>query len=227
MRVAVVIPALDEATTIAAVVQSARRAVDAPVYVVDGGSADATAERARAAGARVCVERRRGYGRACDRGLREAARDGAAAVAFLDGAGAEDPADLPAVLGPVAAGRADLVVGSRVRGWREPGALRPLQRVGNALATRLIAARTGHRYSDLGSMRAIGVAAYDRLELAEMTWGWPTQLQVRAATRGLRIQEVPVRYRRRRGGRSKVSASARGSARAGVAILRVVLWGGS
>ena len=229
MTVAVIIPALDEAATIAAVVRGARAAVPgASVVVVDGGSRDGTVSLARDAGAVVVSESRRGYGRACQAGVQAAAALGAEVVAFIDAALAEDPADLAAVVSPVADGRADLVLGSRVLGEREPGALRPVQRWGNALATGLIRVRYGVRYTDLGSMRAIRLDGLRALGLEEPAHGWPVAMQVAAAEAGLRVLEVPIRYRRRRGGRSKVSGSPLGAVRAGAAILRVVLaprWG--
>ena len=140
MKVAVVIPALHEATTIGATVRGVLAGtsdVDG-VIVVDGGSRDDTVEQAEDAGAQLVVERRRGYGRACKTGVDHASRSGADVIVFIDGGGAEAPGDLPAVLAPIADGRADLVVGSRVLGDREFGALRPRQRIGNALATALI-----------------------------------------------------------------------------------------
>lgn len=229
MRVAVVIPVLDEAGTIESIVRAARATVGdtpRPVIVVDGGSVDDTRNRARAGGADVVIEPRRGYGRACAAGAQRAGELGAEVVAFLDGAGAEDPRDLPRIVAPILAGEADFVVGSRVLGDAEPGALRPAQRVGNHVATWLIAWLHGHRYTDLGSMRAIRCDALRDLGLVEAAHGWPAEMQVKAARAGLRIRELPIRYRRRRTGQSKVSGTLRGTMRAGVAILRVVVWGG-
>ncbi len=223
MRVVVIVPVLDEAGAIGDVVEGVRRATGAAVVVVDGGSRDGTAERAREAGGGVVVEPRPGFGRACLRGIAEARRLGADVVAFLDGSGADDPADLPAVLAPIRSGAADFVLGTRTRGRSERGALRPWQRLGNALAVEVIALRTGVRYTELGSMRAIRLDALERLDLHEQGSGWPAAMQVRAARAGLRIQEVAVARRRRRTGRSKVSGDLRGAIRAGFAILRVVL----
>jgi glycosyltransferase involved in cell wall biosynthesis len=220
----VVIPAWNEAGSIAAVVRGIP--ADWPVVVVDGGSSDGTVERAREAGAEVVVEPRRGYGRACRTGADRAAELGADVVAWVDAGGCEDPADLAEVVAPVARGEYDLCVGSRVRGERERGALRPMQRLGNALAVRLIALRWGQRFTDLGSPRAIRLNALNRLEMSELGMGWPVQMQALAAREGLRVTEVPVRYRRRRVGASKVSGSPIGSLRAGRAILGVVLRGG-
>ncbi len=227
MRVAAVIPALDEAATIAAVVTDVRAQGIDRVVVVDGGSGDGTVAAARACGAEVVIEPRRGYGRACMAGARRAMAStesgaGAEVVVFLDGSGAAVAADLPDLIAPIVASQADLVLGKRRGAGVEAGALRPLQRLGNHIATWMIAARYGHRYADLGSPRAIRSDALRRLELRESHHGWPVEMQVEALRRGLRVAEVAVRYRRRRGGRSKVSGSLAGSWRAGRAILRVV-----
>ena len=221
MTVVAIIPALREAATIASVVTAVADHVDA-VVVVDGGSDDGTAERAEAAGADVVVERRRGYGRACLTGADRAVALGADVLVFVDGGGAEDPDDLPAVLAPIEAGDADFVVGSRVRGDAEPGALRPAQRLGNALATAVLARRYGFRFSDLGSMRAIRAASLQDLGMSETGSGWPLQMQALALAPPHRTVEVPIRYRQRRGGRSKVSGSVVGSTRAALTILRVL-----
>lgn len=224
MKVVAIVPALREAATIGDVVAAVGRHV-AVVVVVDGASGDGTAKHAAAAGAVVVVEARRGYGRACMAGVARARELGADLIAFVDGGGAEDPDDLPAVLGPLRADRADLVVGSRVRGAREPGALRPLQRLGNGLATAVLARRHGRRFSDLGSLRAIGAEALAGLGMKETGSGWPLEMQARALARGLRVEEVPIAYRRRQGGESKVSGSPLGSLRAGLTMLRVLARG--
>jgi len=221
MTVVAVIPALREVATIGAVVTAVAGYVDA-VVVVEGASGDGTAERAREVGADVVIEARRGYGRACLAGAERATELGADVVVFVDGGGAEDPADLPALLEPLRAGRADLVVGSRVRGDRERGALRPLQRLGNALVVRVLARRHGFEFSDLGSMRAIRADSLRALALTETGSGWPLQMQARALASGLRVVEVPIRYRRRQGGRSKVSGNLGSATRAGLTMLRVL-----
>ena len=222
MRTVAIVPALNEAATVAEVIRRLAAAGIGAV-VVDGGSQDGTPDRARAAGATVVTERRRGYGQACQTGVAAAHRLDAEIICFVDAALAEDPSELPALLAPIAAGEADLVLGTRTQGRLEPGALRPLQRVGNRLATALIAGLVGHVYSDLGSMRAIRRDALAALQMRETAHGWPVEMQVRAARAGLRIREVPISYRRRRHGQSKVSGSVAGSLRAGAAILRVVL----
>ena len=223
--VVVVIPAWNEAGSIGEVVRGIPAGLARAVIVVDGGSQDGTADRAREAGAEVIVEPRRGYGRACLSGVQRAVELDADVVAFIDAGGCEDPADLPSIVAPVRRGEYDLAVGARVRSRREAGSLRPLQRLGNRFATEVVALRWGHRYADLGSMRAIRLNALARLDLAEHGMGWPAAMQVRAARRGLRVIEVPIGYSRRRTGRSKVSGSFVGSLRAARAILRVVCEG--
>jgi glycosyltransferase involved in cell wall biosynthesis len=217
MRVWAVIPALDERTAIADTVHALVSGLCDGAIVVDGGSRDGTPELARDAGARVVREPRRGYGRAMMRGAVEAERAGAEALLMLDGNGRVAMDDIARVLAPVAAGEADLAVGSR------PGASLSLaQRLGNALSVQLIRAATGVCYRDVGSVRAVRAESLRALELDEPTYGWPLQLQVRAAKRGLRVHDVPVSVRARRGGRSKVSGTLRGTAGASLCFLRVL-----
>ena len=212
----VIIPCLDEERAIGPLVQALLRLLDAGrdrILVVDNGSRDRTAEVARAAGAEVVDEPRRGYGRACLAGLR-AAGDGIAV--FLDGDGADRPRDLAAVVAPVRAGMADLVVGARRD--REAGSMTAFQRFGNRFATVLIGLACGARVTDLGPLRAIRVDRLLELRPAAQTYGWSTEMTVKALRAGLRYQEVPVGHRRRVG-RSKVSGTLGGSLRAGARIL--------
>lgn len=224
MRVAVIIPALNEGDAIAEVIARVPAQVEW-VIVVDGGSTDATVQRARAAGALVIVEAERGYGRACAAGCATALALGADVLAFADGALCEDPAELQRILDPIRAGLVDFVLGSRTRGRLVAGALAPWQRAGNAVVCALMAARWGAQYSDLGPMRAITSVAFRRLRMCEPAHGWPAEMQVKAARLGLRVREIPVTYRPRQTGHSKVSGSLVGAARAGVALLRVAAWG--
>lgn len=217
----VVIPCLDEELTIGALVEALRAVLDARadrIIVVDNGSCDHTAQVALAAGAEVVSEPRRGYGRACLAGAR-AAGDGVAI--FMDGDGADRPEDLHRVAEPVRAGLADLAVG--VRRDREPGSMTTFQRLGNRLATALIGALCGAHVSDLGPLRAIWVERLLALGPQATTYGWSTELTVKALRAGYRYLEVPVGHRRRRAGASKVSGSLGGSLRAGVLILWTVL----
>jgi glycosyltransferase involved in cell wall biosynthesis len=191
------------------------------VIVADNGSRDGTARVARERGAIVVLEPRRGYGAACLRGLEALKSDPPDVVLFLDADGSDDPSEAPLVLRPILDGTADLVVGSRVLGRADPGALTPHARFGNWLATRLLAVLYGARYTDLGPFRAIRYEALRSLDMKDRDFGWTVEMQVRAARRGLRHAEVPVRYRRRVG-RSKISGTVGGSVRAGVKILATV-----
>ena len=221
LRIGVIIPALDEEATVGAVVGGLDRAVVDAVVVADNGSRDGTAAAAAAAGALVVHEPRRGYGSACLRALREG--PAAEVYVFLDADGSDDPADLPLLLAALHEGPADLVIGSRVRGRCERGALTGTQRFGNWLTCTLVRAIWRVRYSDLGPFRAIRAEALARLEMADPDYGWTIEMQVKAAQRGLRGAEVPVSYRCRRGGRSKVSGTLLGSWHAGRRILGYVL----
>lgn len=217
MRKAVVIPAFNEADTIQAVVAAVpANAVDR-VIVVDNRSTDGTAELARAAGADVIREERRGYGWACLAGFRSV--PAAEIVVFMDGDGADNPAQIPDLTRPIEQGRADLVLGSRERGEAEPGALLLHARLGNWFAAQLMRWLYGLRVTDLGPFRAIRRQVLDALEMEEMTYGWPTEMMVKSAKRGYEIQEIPVDYRKRAGGKSKISGTIRGTVMAAYFIL--------
>ena len=221
MKIDAVIPALDEAESLGQVLDLLPSPPVRRVVVADNGSADATARIARERGATVVFEPRRGYGAACLKGIEALAADPPDVVLFLDADLSDDPTEAALVLAPILEGRADLVVGSRVLGVREPGALAPHARFGNWLATRLLAALYGVRYTDLGPFRAIRYGSLLALGMEDRDFGWTIEMQVRAARRGLRHAEVPVRYRRRKG-RSKISGTLVGSARAGAKILGTV-----
>ena len=190
------------------------------VIVVDGESTDGTAEIAEQAGARVLVEPRRGYGRACAAGVAEARGD---ILVFLDADGADDPSQIPSLVEDVASGRADLVLGTRLAGELEPGAMPRQQRFGNWLAAWLIRRLYGLRVTDLGPFRAVGRERLLGLAMEEMTYGWPTEMIVKAARSRWRVREVPVRYRTRTGGQSKISGTLRGTLLAGYHILRTII----
>jgi glycosyltransferase involved in cell wall biosynthesis len=221
VHTSVIIPALNEAENIGGLV---REALDQPVdqvIVVDNGSTDATATLAREAGALVVAEPRRGYGFACAAGV-AAARD-ADILVFLDGDYSSLPGELPRLLAPLQEGRADLVLGSRPLGHIAPGAMPPHQRFGNWLTARLMRLLYGLKVSDLGPYRAVHAELLRSLDMQEMTYGWPTEMMVKAARRHARIVEVPVSYHSRRAGRSKVSGTVRGSLLATYYILGVTL----
>ena len=215
-RVSVVIPALNEEATIGHVVAAVPRDVAGEVIVVDNGSTDATADRARAAGARVACEPRRGYGRACRAGVHAAAGD---VLVFLDGDGSDCPELMELLVRPILEDRHDFVVGSRVLGRRERGSMAWTQLAAGRLAGVLVRALYGVRFTDMCPFRAIRRDALDRLGMREETYGWNLEMQMRAARAGLRILEVPVAHRRRAGGASKVSGTVRGTWAAATRIL--------
>jgi len=208
VNVVTIIPALNEEAAIAQVVTAVPRDVVSQVIVVDNGSTDRTAQVARTAGAVVVPQPERGYGAACHAGVM--ASEGADVLVFLDGDGSDVPQEIRLILGPIVQGRADLVIGSRLAGRREPGAMPPHALFGNWLASRVLRALYRVRITDLGSFRAIRRAALLDLGMQERTFGWPVEMIAKAARRGKRIVEVPVSYRRRIG-RSKVTGTVRGS----------------
>ena len=220
--VAVIIPALNEEASIGAVLRELPQGPT--VIVVDNGSVDRTADVARAHGAIVVHEPRRGYGRACLAGMAELARRQsrqAAApktVVFLDADYSDDPALLPTLCRPIWDGKDDFVLGSRVLGKRERGALPPQSYWGNKLACFLMRLLFGVRYSDLGPYRAIRYSSLCRLQMQDTNFGWTVEMQVKAAQSRLAIEEIPVPYRRRIG-KSKISGTWWGSVRAGAKIL--------
>ena len=219
---AVLIPALNEARSIGRVLAEIPEPFRNRVIVIDNGSTDDTVAVARAAGATVHVESSRGYGAACLRGLTELAKDPPGAVVFLDADYSDHPEEMTEVAGPVLSGHADLVIGSRVLGVRERGALTPQARFGNALATWLIRIFFGVRFTDLGPFRAVSWNALEQIRMEDPGYGWTVEMQVKAAKLALRCTEVPVSYRRRQEGRSKVSGSVRGVIGAGTKILYVI-----
>jgi glycosyltransferase involved in cell wall biosynthesis len=224
-RVALVIPTLNEEEPIGEVIRAVPREAVDEVIVADSGSEDRTVERARAAGARVIIERQRGYGRACAAGVR-AARD-CGVIVFLDGDGSDRPELVPLLLAPILAGTHDFVIGTRTRGEREPGSMNALQIAAGFGAGALTRLLYGVAYTDMCAFRAIRREALDQLGMREMTYGWNLEMQMRAARARLRILEVPVEHRRRSGGASKVSGSVVGTLKASLRIaltfLRVAL----
>jgi glycosyltransferase involved in cell wall biosynthesis len=219
MRVAVVIPTLNEEASIGEVVRAIPRQHVDRIIVADGPSGDATAARAGAAGADV-VRVGRGYGRACAAGV-EAATD-ADVIVFMDGDGADDPALIAALLEPLRTGAYDFVIGSRVRGEREAGSMAWHQIMAGQLAGLAMRALYGARYTDMCAFRAIRRDVLMRLRMREMTYGWNVEMQMRAARARLRILEIPVPCRRRIGGTSKVAGNLLGSLRAGTRIMSTI-----
>lgn len=217
--VTVIIPALNEAGNLRQLVLEVFAAAHVEVIVVDNGSTDGTADVARDAGAKVVSEPRRGYGYACAAGVAESQE--ADILVFLDGDHCFAPSDLPYLLAPIDEGRADMVLGSRTLGDIEPGAMLLQQRFGNWLAVRLLNLLYELSITDLGPYRAVRRKLLMQLAMREMTYGWPTEMIVKAARRGAKIIEVPVSYRNRRSGQSKVSGTIQGTLLAGWHILGV------
>lgn len=215
-RVSVIIPVFNEQDAITRVIGDLPRAMIEEIIVVDNGSTDKTAELAKRAGARVVTESRKGYGSACLKGIASADRPDI--IAFIDGDYSDHPDEMPSVLAPILENRADLTIGSRVLGEREPGALLPQARFGNWLATALISAFYGIDFTDLGPFRAIRKHTLDQLNMQDTTFGWTVEMQVKAARGRVRIQEVPVSYRKRIGV-SKITGTLEGTIKAGWKIL--------
>jgi glycosyltransferase involved in cell wall biosynthesis len=216
-----VIPALDEAEAIGDVLDALPRPPVRRVVVCDNGSRDRTAEVARAHGAEVVHEPRRGYGAACLRGIEALSADPPDVVLFLDADRSDDPTEARRVLEPILDGDADLVIGSRTLGSREPGAMAPQARFGNWLASLLLRTLYGVRTTDLGPFRAITYGGLLSLGMRDQDFGWTVEMQVKAARTGLRSEEVPVSYRRRVG-RSKISGTLSGTLHAGTKILGTI-----
>ncbi len=225
----VVIPCLNEGDAIGGFVGEILAVANDPrlpvridrVLVVDNGSTDHTVESAGAAGAGIVSEPRRGYGRACLSGVL-AATD-ADIIVLMDGDGSDQPAELPLLLAPLLAGEADLVVGSRIMGTYEKGSLLPQQIFGNKVATTLLRLVYGVKMTDIGPFRVTRRQPLLDLEMREMTYGWSIEMIARAAKSGLRVQEVPVSYRKRAAGESKVSGNVRASLKAGYRILFAIV----
>jgi len=217
-RISVIIPAVDEEEAIGLVIAEIPSLVQ-EVIVVDNGSRDRTAEVARAAGARVVSEPRRGYGRACLAGI--AAADRPDVFVFLDGDRSDYPAQLEDVVAPVLEGRADMVIGSRNLGQREAGAHPWHAVLGTRACVAFMNATSGSKATDLGPFRAISAEALRGLEMSDPNYGWTVEMQIKAARSGLRVVETPVDYRPRIG-RSKVSGTVSGTVKAGGKILTLI-----
>jgi glycosyltransferase involved in cell wall biosynthesis len=219
MRISVIIPALNESASIGAVLASLPRSLVDEILVVDGGSQDGTSEIAQAAGAQVLHEARRGYGRACATGTAHAGGD---IFVFMDADGADDPRFLPELIQPILGGQADLVLGSRLRGNLPIDAMPWHQWFGNWLCAYFIRLLYHRPLTDLSPYRAVQRNRLVELELQDMTYGYPTEMIVKAARNDWRIVEVPVTYRPRLGGKSKISGTLRGTFLATYAILRTI-----
>ncbi|MDP9187591.1 MAG: glycosyltransferase family 2 protein [Verrucomicrobiota bacterium] len=217
--VSVIIPALNEEEPIAGVVHECSATnIPSEIIVVDNGSYDRTADRAREAGAKVVSEPQHGYGRACFAGIRALAPE-CDIVVFVDGDGSDCPEFMNQLVEPIAAGNFDFVIGSRTRGQREPGSMNLQQIFAGRVAGWLMSILYGVRYTDMCPFRAIQRDALTQLSMKEETYGWNLEMQMKAARAGLRILEVPVNHRCRSGGVSKVSGTLHGTFVAGARIV--------
>jgi glycosyltransferase involved in cell wall biosynthesis len=217
MRITLIIPALNEAACIEPLLAELPAGLIQQLLIVDNGSTDDTAGAALRAGAQVIMEPRRGYGYACAAGVTAASGE---LLAFMDGDGSFVPGELAALLVPLLDGSADLVLGTRMRGGMTAGSMPPHQRFGNQLVARLMYRLYGLRLTDLGPFRVVRRDLLNTLDMREMTYGWPVEMIVKAARHGARIVELPVSYRPRSAGVSKVGGTARGTILAAYRILR-------
>ncbi|MBK9335822.1 MAG: glycosyltransferase family 2 protein [Lewinellaceae bacterium] len=222
----VLIPAYNEEESLPFVLAAIPKDRVRQVVVCNNGSTDRTAEMARLMGAIVVDSKRRGYGSACLAGIgylkQLAPSERPEIVVFLDGDYSDYPDDLPDVVGPILTDEKDLVIGSRLLGNSEPGAMTPPQRFGNWLAPFLIRLLFGYRFTDLGPFRAIRWESLLALDMRDPNYGWTVEMQIKAAQHGLRCAEVPVQYRKRAAGKSKVSGTVKGVILAGWKIMSLI-----
>jgi glycosyltransferase involved in cell wall biosynthesis len=222
----VLIPAWNEEGSLPLVIKDIPKDWVRNIVVCDNGSTDRTAEVSREGGAIVVTQNERGYGNACLAGISYLkslpSSEQPEIVVFLDGDYSDYPDELPLVVGPIIHDKMDLVIGSRRLGNMEPGAMTFPQRFGNWLAPALIRLFFGYKFSDLGPFRAIRWDKLLALEMADQNFGWTVEMQVRAANQKLACTEVPVRYRKRAQGKSKVSGTVKGAFKAGVIILATI-----
>jgi hypothetical protein len=214
----VIIPAFNEARAIGHVIGDIPDDLVDEVVVVNNASTDETERNARAAGATVLTEPRQGYGYACLRGIEYAKTAAPDVVVFLDGDYSDHPDEMPRLVAPIRRDEADFVLGSRIRGETEPGAMLPQARIGNRLACTLMRWIWGAEYTDLGPFRAIRFRDLLALDMQDRTFGWTIEMQIKAVRAGLRIREVPVSYRKRVGV-SKITGTLSGTVKASAKIL--------
>lgn len=220
-RIRVIIPAFNEARSIGLVINDIPKDLVREVVVVNNASTDETEANAREAGATVIRESRQGYGYACLAGIAHVEAAGTDVVVFLDGDYSDHPEEMADLVQPILENNADMVIGSRMIGNREPGAMLPQAVIGNRLACALMKRFWGVVYTDLGPFRAIRSEALRQLDMRDQTYGWTIEMQIKAARHGLRTTEVPVSYRRRVGV-SKITGTVSGTAKASYKILKTI-----
>jgi glycosyltransferase involved in cell wall biosynthesis len=219
--IAVIIPTLNEAESIAAVIAEIPKHFCSAIIIADSGSTDGTQALATAAGATV-LHTQRGYGRACAAAAADACPD-CDILVFMDGDGADRADLLLRLTEPIQSGKYDFVIAARTRALREPGSMSLHQVIAGHVLGYCIGLLTGVRYTDMCAFRAIRRDAFEKLRLREMTYGWNIEMQMQSARRGLRILEIPLPYRRRAGGKSKVAGSLRGTLQASTRIITTFL----
>lgn len=216
-RISVIIPAYNEEKSLPHVLQDLPRKIIKEIIVVDNASTDKTPQKAGQLGCRVIYEARRGYGQACLSGI--AALDSQVQiVVFIDGDHSDHAEKLPELIDPIVHGEYDFVIGSRILGNREKGAMTPQAYFGNKLACFLMKVFWGASYTDLGPFRAITYEALKKLQMSDKDFGWTIEMQIKAIECGLKITEIPVDYRKRIG-KSKISGTIAGTILAGSKIL--------
>ncbi len=219
-NISIIIPALNEEESIGLVLNDIPKDIVKEIIVVDNGSYDNTVVAAKDLGAKVILEPSKGYGSACLRGISVLKKD-TDIVVFLDADYSDYPQDIHTIVKPILTNKAEMVIGSRMLGMREKGSLLPQAVFGNKLAVFLIRLFWGFRYTDLGPFRAIRYKALLALNMVDKNFGWTVEMQIKALKKGLRIMEVPVRYRRRIG-KSKITGTFSGTVRAGVKIIYTI-----
>ncbi len=220
-KINVVIPAFNEELSIGKVVHAIPKDWIETVIVVNNNSTDKTQEVAALAGATVLLEKRKGYGYACLTGIEEAKKNKADIIVFLDGDFSDYPEEIPQVIEPILEQGMDMVIGSRATGKREKGSMTPQQVFGNWLATRLMKIFYRANFTDLGPFRAIKMDALEKLQMADKTYGWTIEMQIKAAKHKMNFCEIPVQYKKRIGV-SKVSGTVKGTVLAGIKIIFAV-----
>ncbi len=222
-KIKLVVPAYNEQATIGLVLRAVPKGVCEEVIVTDNNSNDRTAAEAKANGATVLFQPLAGYGNACLKALEYIRENGGCdIVVFLDGDFSDYPEEMSKLVQPLISGDADMVIGSRIKALRQPGSMTPQQVFGNWLAVFLITLFFKHRFTDLGPFRAITWKALEKLKMEDKNYGWTVEMQVKAVKHRLKCVNLPVKYRNRAGGKSKVSGTLKGSVLAGIKIIKTI-----